>query len=104
MDAAHTPRTDREIGLKTPIRVDLTRLAETGIADVELRWYVDGVEVRRARGDETVDAHGLGVHKLRGSTHTITARAVDTTDAIRDPAVREATETSLSWTVRGHRR
>ncbi|MFE0654017.1 M64 family metallopeptidase [Streptomyces sp. NPDC059534] len=95
--------TDREIGLSTPIRVDLTRLGASDIADVELRWYVDGVEVRQARGIETVDARRLGVHKLRGSTHTVTARAVDTTDAIRDPAVREATETSLSWTVRGHR-
>ncbi|MFF2009318.1 M64 family metallopeptidase [Streptomyces sp. NPDC058195] len=76
----------------------------TGLARTELRWYVDGVERTAARGRTAVTPASLGV-RPDGRGHRVTARAVDRTDAIRDPAVRALATTSLTWEVRasGHR-
>ncbi|MFE7463213.1 M64 family metallopeptidase [Streptomyces sp. NPDC057499] len=76
-----------------------------GLARTELRWYVDGVERAAARGRTTVTPASLGV-RPDGRGHRVTARAVDRTDAIRDPAVRALATTTLTWDVKasGHRR
>ncbi|MFD7547917.1 M64 family metallopeptidase [Streptomyces sp. NPDC059816] len=93
--------TDRPVGAHHPIRARLASFDRQGIARVQLRWYVDGVEVRHARGERVVTPRQLGV---RGDGHgrTVTARAVDATSAIRDPQVREAATSSLTWTVGHH--
>ncbi|MGW3088929.1 M64 family metallopeptidase [Streptomyces sp. NPDC001108] len=76
-----------------------------GLARTELRWYVDGVERTAARGRTAVTPDSLGV-RPDGRGHRVTARAVDRTDAIRDPAVRALATSTLTWDVKasGHRR
>ncbi|MFJ7198632.1 MULTISPECIES: M64 family metallopeptidase [unclassified Streptomyces] len=78
--------------------------AATGLARIDLRWYVDGVEKVSARGRTSVTPASLGV-RADGRGHKVTAEAVDRTDAIRDPAVRALATDTLSWSVRatGHR-
>ncbi|MFJ8826159.1 M64 family metallopeptidase [Streptomyces sp. NPDC102467] len=87
--------TARTLHTSSTLRVDLAPLP-TGLSDVKVRWYVDGVEVRRAAGQQALKASALGVHK---GTHTVTAKAVDRTAALRDPAARRAATDSVSWTV-----
>ncbi|SFX71639.1 hypothetical protein OH786_31535 [Streptomyces atratus] len=79
--------------------------AATGLARIDLRWYVDGIERASARGRTSVTPALLGV-RADGRGHKVTAEAVDRTDAIRDPAVRALATDTLSWSVRatGHRR
>lgn len=83
-------------------RIKVTRAALTGLAAPELRWYVDGVRVKRAQGLTAAPAQ-LGVPK-DGRTHTVTVESVDRTKSIRDPKVlAEATE-RLTWKVEASRR
>ncbi|MGX2993962.1 M64 family metallopeptidase [Streptomyces sp. JNUCC 64] len=93
-----TTPTDRPVRAQHPIRARLASFDRAGIARVQLRWYLDGVEVRHARGERVVTPRQLGV-RGHGQGRTVTARAVDATTAIRDPQVREAATSSLTWTV-----
>lgn len=70
-----------------------------GLARVELRWYADGVEKASARGRSVVSPASLGV-RADGRGHRVTAKAVDRTDAIRDPAVRALATDRLTWSVK----
>lgn len=80
-------------------RIEVTRAELTGLAAPELRWYVDGVRVKRVQGLTSVVPAALGV-AADGRTHTVTVESADRTEAIRDPRVRaEATE-RLTWTVK----
>ncbi|MFF4548558.1 M64 family metallopeptidase [Streptomyces sp. NPDC001435] len=85
----------RPIGPGRRITVRLVPL--TGLAGLELTWYADGRQVRWATGELSVTPRELGV---RGRGHKVTATVTDHTTAIRDPAVRAQTTTSLTWTVR----
>ncbi|WP_037685517.1 M64 family metallopeptidase [Streptomyces durhamensis] len=87
--------TTRPIGQGRLITVCLAPL--TGLADVELTWYVDDRQVLAATGDLSVTPRELGV---RGRGHQVTATVTDLSTAIRDPAVRAAATTSLTWAVR----
>ncbi|MET9493486.1 M64 family metallopeptidase [Streptomyces sp. NPDC006552] len=78
------------------LRVDLAPLPK-GLADVRIRWSVDGVEVPAARGRHALKAASLG---LRKGTHRVTASAVDHTVALRDPAARRAATDRVTWTIR----
>ncbi|PHQ48800.1 hypothetical protein BLA24_27400 [Streptomyces cinnamoneus] len=69
-------------------------------ARVDLRWYVDGREVVQARGHTDVLPRQMGV-PADGRPHTLTARATDTTDAVRDPELRKRLTTTLSWRIAG---
>ncbi|MEV0783892.1 M64 family metallopeptidase [Streptomyces sp. NPDC050423] len=83
--------------------IKVSRAELTGLASPELRWYVDGVRVKRAQGLTAVVPAALGV-RADGRTHTVAVESTDRTKSIRDPQVRaEATE-SMSWTVKasGH--
>lgn len=80
-------------------RIQVSQAELTGLAAPELRWYVDGVQVKRARGLTSVLPAALGV-RADGRTHTVTVESRDRTDSVRDPLVRaEATE-RLTWTVK----
>ncbi|WP_344031656.1 M64 family metallopeptidase [Streptomyces luteireticuli] len=68
----------------------------TSAATVTVRWYVDGREVRDARGRASVTPRSLGV-PADGRGHRVTAQAADTTEAVRDPQVRKLLRGSLSW-------
>ncbi|WP_346728084.1 M64 family metallopeptidase [Streptomyces sp. ISID311] len=83
--------TDRAVPRGGRIRVALP-------ASARVRWYVDGHERKAARGKHTVVPRALGV-PADGRPHTVTARAVDRTGAVRDPAVRKLLSRSLTWRV-----
>ncbi|MFC5145529.1 M64 family metallopeptidase [Streptomyces aureoversilis] len=63
-----------------------------------VRWYVDGLEAVAARGRTEVVPRMLGVPG-DGRPHTLTARAVDRTDAVLDPELRKRLAGSLTWKV-----
>ncbi|MEU7044262.1 M64 family metallopeptidase [Streptomyces varsoviensis] len=69
-------------------------------ASARVRWYVDGREAASARGATTRTPGALGA-PADGRPHTVTARAEDRTDAVRDPALRALLTGSLSWRVAG---
>jgi len=83
----------------TRLSVELADLGPgTGLSRLQLRWYVDGREARQARGETSVLPARLGVPADR-RTHRVTATVVDTTSAVRSPAVRDLTSNSATWTV-----
>ncbi|ANP56225.1 hypothetical protein AVL59_01180 [Streptomyces griseochromogenes] len=95
-DALTSPvPTSRPVGQGRRITVRLAPL--TGLADLELTWYVDGRPVPSATGALSMTPHRLGV---RGRGHVVTATVTDRTAAVRDPAVRAQTSNSLTWRVR----
>ncbi|MEU9126358.1 M64 family metallopeptidase [Streptomyces sp. NPDC048506] len=89
--------------LSSPVRTDRAvrrgdRIRVTPAASAQVRWYVDGREQRAARGRTTVVPRTLGV-PADGRRHTVTARATDRTDAVRDPALRKLLSGKLSWRI-----
>ncbi|MFD7101304.1 hypothetical protein EYS09_21480 [Streptomyces kasugaensis] len=74
------------------------RIPVTLPASAQVKWYVDGREAKAWRGKTTVVPRSLGVPS-DGRAHTVTAKAVDGTDAVRDPALRKPLSASLSWQV-----
>ncbi|AXK31281.1 hypothetical protein DVA86_00100 [Streptomyces armeniacus] len=95
---ASDTRTARALGSEDTVTVRVPEL--TGDArQITLRWYLDGKEVERLRGDRTVrlaDVVGSG-----GGSHRLTAKATDPTAAVRDPALRADLTKSLTWRVEG---
>ncbi len=83
-------RADSRIGRGERVTVRLSA------SSAVLRWYVDGREVADARGRVSVTPRSLGV-PADGRTHAVSARAVDGTDAVRDPRLRERMRSSLTW-------
>ncbi|MEU4893598.1 M64 family metallopeptidase [Streptomyces sp. NPDC044780] len=65
-----------------------------------LTWYVDGTRVTAANGKASVTPATLGV-PADGASHTVTAKATDDTDAVRDPALRKLLSGSRTWKVTG---
>ncbi|MGA4845015.1 M64 family metallopeptidase [Streptomyces sp. G5(2025)] len=65
---------------------------------IRLRWSVDGREAGRARGDTVVSPRALGV-PADGRTHTLSVRATDVTDAVRDPKLKPLLSDTLTWRV-----
>ncbi|MCC3770850.1 M64 family metallopeptidase [Streptomyces sp. UNOC14_S4] len=63
---------------------------------VVVRWYVDGREIRDARGRTAVTPRSLGV-PADGRAHKVTATAADTTGAVRDPQLQKRMQGSLTW-------
>ncbi|GAA3045455.1 M64 family metallopeptidase [Streptomyces roseofulvus] len=90
-----TVPTGQRVGPTQPLTVRLAPV--TGLAGLNLTWYVDGKQVPWATGDLSVTPAELGAVR---SGQRVTATATDTTAAVRDPAVRTATTNSLSWRVR----
>lgn len=71
----------------------------SGEASVAVRWYLDGRELRRLRGDTSVRVARILDEDDRG-THRLTARATVETDAVRDPAVRDGLTEAYTWRIR----
>ncbi|MER7775774.1 M64 family metallopeptidase [Streptomyces sp. NPDC096191] len=82
------------------LSVSLATLPAGTLARPQLRWYVDGREARQARGRTSVVPAALGVPSGRRA-HTVTARVVDRTAAVRSAEVRAMTSNSVTWTVKG---
>lgn len=87
--------TGSTIGRWQSVTVQLADVS--GLADAQLRWYVDGREIRRLRDVTTVTPARIGLSADR--QHTLSVAATDHTDAIRDPQVRAGTRTTLRWIV-----
>ena len=87
--------TGSTIGRRQPVTVELADVS--GLADAQLRWYVDGREIPRLRGATSVTPLRIGLSADR--RHTLSVAATDHTDAIRDPQVRAGTRTTLRWFV-----
>ncbi|MGK5733776.1 M64 family metallopeptidase [Streptomyces sp. URMC 124] len=68
------------------------------VPTVTVRWYVDGLEAVAARGRTEIVPRALGVPG-DGRPHTVTARAVDRTDAVLDPELRKRLAGTLTWRV-----
>ncbi|MEV6211585.1 M64 family metallopeptidase [Kitasatospora sp. NPDC051914] len=81
-------------------RITVSRAELTGLADPDLRWYLDGTEVAAARGRTSVVPAVLGV-RPDGRLHRLTAVSVDRTASVRDPGVRELATDTLAWRVVG---
>ncbi|MFD0382858.1 M64 family metallopeptidase [Streptomyces stramineus] len=81
-----------------PVRRGERITVRPAAATVTVRWYVDGREAFAARGRTSVTPRSLGV-PADGRRHTVTARAADTTGAVRDPGLKERLTGSLSWRV-----
>ncbi|MFD4632449.1 M64 family metallopeptidase [Streptomyces sp. NPDC058284] len=66
---------------------------------IRLHWSVDGREAKSARDDAVVTPRSLGA-PADGRTHTVSVRATDPTEAVRDPQLRTLLTDSLTWRVR----
>ncbi|WP_425473078.1 M64 family metallopeptidase [Streptomyces botrytidirepellens] len=86
-------RTGASVARAANLKVSVSKAAS-------LRWYVDGAEVTAARGKKTVTPASLGVPS-DGRPHTVTAKAADTTRAVKDPALRKLLTASRTWKVPG---
>lgn len=89
--------------LSSPVATDRAlhrgdRIRVAAPPSAQVRWYVDGRESKASRGKTTAVPRALGV-PADGRTHTVTAKATDRTDAVRDPALRKLLSGSLSWRV-----
>ncbi|MEV0321553.1 M64 family metallopeptidase [Streptomyces sp. NPDC050658] len=84
--------TDREV------RRD-QRISVRAAHGVQLRWSVDGRPVKSAAGEASRPTpRALGV-PADGRAHTVSVRATDPTDAVRDPALRALLTETRTWRV-----
>ncbi|MBL1098544.1 M64 family metallopeptidase [Streptomyces coffeae] len=89
---AGTTPTDRALGKDQRISVEAAH-------GVRLRWSVDGRPVTVAARDAGPPTpRALGV-PADGRTHTVSVRATDPTDAVRDPRLRALLTETSSWRV-----
>nr|WP_050799958.1 M64 family metallopeptidase [Streptomyces himastatinicus] len=84
-------RTSAPVARAASLKVSVSKAAS-------LKWYVDGAEVTAARGKKTVTPASLGVPS-DGRHHTVMAKAVDTTRAVKDPALRKLLTDSRTWKI-----
>ncbi|MEV5703979.1 M64 family metallopeptidase [Actinoallomurus sp. NPDC052274] len=80
---------DRVVWLETLHPVDHT---------LDITWALDGKKVAGGRDNHNLDLSRL---PIKPGTHTLTAKIVDPTDFVRDPAVRDsaALTQTRTWTV-----
>lgn len=89
-------RSGRVISRKAPLTVTVADVA--GLAKPSpVRWYVDGREAKQARGKTTVRPQQLGVPA--NGRHRLSATVTDDTASVRDPDIKKAATTTLTWTV-----
>ncbi|TGA92962.1 hypothetical protein E4099_27025 [Streptomyces palmae] len=69
-------------------------------ASATLTWWLDGKQVTAAKGRTQVTPKSLGM-RADGRTHTITAKAADTTAWVKDPALRKQLTASRTWKAKG---
>ncbi|MER5971157.1 M64 family metallopeptidase [Streptomyces sp. NPDC002055] len=92
---AGSPATDRRLTRRDTVRLRVPRLAGTH-RQPAVRWYLDGKEVRRLRGERTVAVRRV-IPPWDRRLHRLTAVAHDPTRAVRDPAVRAELTDVLTW-------
>lgn len=93
-----TSRTGTDEAVLPTQRVTVAVAPVGRLADVHVRWYVDGREVPSARGLTSVVPARLGV-PADGSPHAVRVTVTDRTRALRAPELKALATDSLSWTV-----
>ncbi|WP_225839615.1 M64 family metallopeptidase [Streptomyces sp. NK08204] len=88
--ASSTP-TEGVLGHADRVVVDLP------VTGTQLRWYVDGHEVRRLRDHTSVRIRGLDLGGPRWRVHHLTAEATDPTPYVLDPELRQELTRSIDW-------
>ncbi|MEU9030398.1 M64 family metallopeptidase [Streptomyces sp. NPDC048383] len=90
--------TGRTLRLGHTARAAVPDLATTDGRRIEVRWYLDGRELRRFAGRTEVRVAELWLFDLRGHKLSVTAR--DRTDSVRDPAIARTLSSTATWDVR----
>ncbi|MFI6688845.1 M64 family metallopeptidase [Streptomyces sp. NPDC050485] len=91
---AGTPTT-RTLRSYDTAKVTVPRLA--GARQLDVRWYLDGKELKRYAGRTAVPVRGLGLGR---GDHRLTVRVADRTPSVRDPAIAAGLRGSVEWGVR----
>ncbi|RSS58346.1 hypothetical protein EF912_10895 [Streptomyces sp. WAC07061] len=90
--------TDRTLRLRHTAKVTVPRLHGPDGRQPEIRWYLDGRELKRFAGRTEVRVGELWLLDLRG--HKLSVGVSDRTPSVRDPEAARALTTSLTWDVR----
>ncbi|NXY96821.1 hypothetical protein HYE82_21015 [Streptomyces sp. BR123] len=94
---AVTPTT-RTLRLPHTAKVSVPRLAGTDGRQLDVRWHLDGRELKRLAGRTEVAVAELWLLDLR--SHRLSVTVEDRTPAVRDPKTAGALRATIGWTVR----
>lgn len=90
--------TGRTLRLRNTAKVSVPRLAGADGRQLDVRWYLDGRELRRFAGRTEVAVAELWLLDLR--THKLSVTAEDRTPSVRDPKIARTLKSTVAWTVR----
>ncbi|WP_284574312.1 M64 family metallopeptidase [Streptomyces sp. 2P-4] len=95
--SALTP-TGRVLRLPQRAKVSVPRLTGADGRQLDVRWHLDGRELKRFAGRTNVAVAELWLTDLR--THRLSVTVEDRTPAVRDPETAAFLRTTLTWKVR----
>ncbi|WP_405763229.1 M64 family metallopeptidase [Streptomyces sp. NBC_00045] len=90
--------TGRTLRLRNTAKVSVPRLAGADGRQPDVRWYLDGRELKRFAGRSEVAVAELWLFDLR--THKLSVTAEDRTPSVRDPQIARSLKTTVDWSVR----
>ncbi|MET9885428.1 M64 family metallopeptidase [Streptomyces sp. NPDC006430] len=90
--------TDRTLRLRHAAKVSVPRLAGADGQQLDVRWYLDGRELKRFAGRTEVAVSELWLFDLH--THKLSVTAEDRTQSVRDPKVARTLRSTVEWKVR----
>ncbi|MFI5617007.1 M64 family metallopeptidase [Streptomyces sp. NPDC051567] len=88
----------RTLRVRDTARVSVPRLATPDGRQPEIRWYLDGRELKRFAGRTEVRVAELWL--LDPRTHRLTVTAEDRTASVRDPGLARTLRSTAEWNVR----
>ncbi|MFG3496430.1 M64 family metallopeptidase [Streptomyces sp. NPDC047928] len=92
--------TDRTLRRLDTAKVAVPRLTGTSGHQLTVRWYLDGLEVKRLAGRTEVRVSELGLRRLDFRTHTLSVTVEDRTASVRDPEIARTLRSGIDWSVR----
>lgn len=90
--------TDRTLRTAHTVKVAVPRLTGGDGRQLQVRWYLDGREVKRLAGRTDVTVAELRLPDRR--THTLSVTAEDRTPSVRDPEIARTLRSTVDWNVR----
>ncbi|MFI6146755.1 M64 family metallopeptidase [Streptomyces sp. NPDC051109] len=96
--AAPLTPTGRTLRLRNTAKVSVPRLAGADGRQLDVRWYLDGRELKRFAGRTEVGVAELWLFDLR--THKLSVTAEDRTPSVRDPKIARTLKSTVDWSVR----
>ncbi|MFF5705078.1 M64 family metallopeptidase [Streptomyces sp. NPDC012794] len=90
--------TDRTLRLGDAAEVAVPRLYGADGREPEVRWYLDGRELKRFAGRSEVRVAELWLLDLRG--HRLSVSVRDRTPSVRDPEIARTLVSTVAWDVR----